>query len=449
MPSYCSQNWSRNSTKALYFSIYAWINGVKTYIPAYQYLQAINVLIPLRDAQGRGGAISGTITLYDHYSDLITGNVLAAFVNLPMTISWCWTDDPNPPPVFSVTVTHIAPSFSRTGTRGLFTFIQGIAAQSTLDKTAGPRAFAAGFTISQIFTQIAQSFQWQYLVEPSNVADTNTVPLIVPGQATMFDFISQTLLPLARNANNEPFNFYFDIDGVAHFHSDRYLALETPPPQGTNPQLSWKYLYGDDYTGDCISFLPLDNILNAGQTGGTDSTLVGIDSQSGAATEYASQNEGGPNLNDGSPVDTAGVGWSPDESTVPNTRYNNQRYDQSYLISTLRVNSQALANISRLHMRSRYSQYAEATVMGTHFVRVNDFVSVRSIDYNGIDSYLSGVFEVQCVEHMIDTTGWHTKFTLRRLGQPEVSDGNQITVNRTSTLTDPGNLILGPTPDYG
>lgn len=444
MPTQITKDWSRNSARPLYMRVDMEIDPPNwIHVSTYYNIQSLNV------SMSTEGAFTGTITLFDHYATLLNNNVFSPALSLNMRIKFGWADDENPDeiPTFEAVAIRGTPTFSRTGTKGFFEFIQGVASQVVTNKEAGPRSFPAGLLASTIATQIATAYQWDYIIEPSN--STDLLPEQNLGDQTAFEFLTQTLVTQTRNDQNEFFLQFFDQYGVFHFHSPRYHALDAPPLVGTNPILAWKYLYGADYNGDCISFTPTDNIIINGQEGGDDGTIVTIDSQSGAARENKSLASGGPNLNDGTPSNTAGKRWTPHEDKISNTRYNDQPNDKSYLTAKARDSAALNPALTHQHMKSRFSQVAEAMVMGNHRVRINDFVSVRALDFQGYDQFTSGVFQVRTVTHLIDMSGWKTKYTLWREGQPGVSGSDQISVNATSTISDPGNLVLGPPENYG
>jgi len=444
MPKQISQDWSRTSTRPLYINLNMYLDGAWTHITTYSYVQSIAITMATNTA------FSGTLSLFDHYGDLLTNNLLGPALLIPMQLTFGWADDKNPSeiPTYNGTIIRGTGQFTRTGTRGFLEFIANYSSQAILDKTAGPRVFAAGLTASAIVQQIATAFGWT-----NAIIETSYDPLqeFNLGDQSIYEFLTQTLTPYARNSKNEQFVWYFDAAGIFHFHSPRYQALQTNPTNGYYPQLAWKYLATADYTGDCISFTPTDNIIQAGQAGGQDATIVSINSDTGQVQEFKTQAEGGPNLNDGSSANTAGVRFTPHEDVVSNTRYNNQPNDQAYLTSSARNGAESTARLPHYHMNARYSQYAEMQAMGTHRVKVLDFISVRAINFQGYDQYTSGVFQTYVVTHSLDRTGWKTNFTLRRLGQPEIVGGtSQIPVTAVSTLSDPGTLLLGPASEiYG
>lgn len=392
MPIQLSQHPWRVSSRAMRFVITAALQGISNlessdqqianYIVPYDYFQSMTIKLLM------GGGFTGTISFLDRYGDLFTGAVIAPTAHNYFGIQWDWAHSAAYPSltINNQTETHYTPIFNgatlkptvtlgRTGVSVTFDLVQTAIVNAFLNKSTGPRTFISGLRQSQIVYAIATSpgIQWNYIIEPT--AGTTGKELAM-GSESYLDFINQKLLPDARNANGEPYVFYFDSQDVLHFHSAS-LGLG---PQGTTnnvvtnvslqnatPYLNWKFLYGFDYTGDVLEFTPTDDTLLMGQDGATDMTIIATNSNDGTATEYKSQADTPPQGLSGLPNVGLASRWHPDEQAVTNPRFNNNVEDQNYHLVKARDSAEILGRIVQSHMHAREAHQGRSSGDGESF----------------------------------------------------------------------------------
>ena len=397
------------------------------YIPAYKYLQSLELTMTAGDEKhGVGGAISGSMVLFDRYSELFTDQVFIGG-SWAVNINFQWGDAiVGTPyyqnPTFNMMAIRSVPMFTRSGIGATFDLVGAYTVPAYQNIGLGPRNFPAGMLISDMVTAIASWFGWNTTIEPTFGVLKDPFDM---GDRSPLEFIFQVLLPRARNKNNEAFDGsrWEATHNMLYFCSKRYLvaSLGLVQTYGNAPGLNWKYVYGADYTGDVISFTPTDDSFILGQVGGTDMTHVAVNSYEGSADEYQSTQEGGPtNFDDDSKGGVAGIRTT-DEAVVPNMRLNQSASptDQNYHLAKSRHLTEYLGQITHKHMTARFSQSAEMVTIGSHHVRPNDFISARALDFQGYDMYTGGIYQVMLMTHTLDSSGWKTKYNLARMGLPD------------------------------
>lgn len=392
--------------------------GNGRFIPfiAQNFLQSIQI------DQNTQGPWSGTMALFDRDESYLVQPATRPGIGSKFQIKW-WRDNDVAgsanAPTFIASVMDVKPTYSVEGTGLIIDLTAGTARIDSLNKNAPPREFAAGMAASDIVSAIADGIGWiSPIIEPTTGLSTQALRM---GGETHRQFINGKILPWAINALNSHYEFYFDANGRPHFHSPQYLFIKGLASNGN--KLAREYVAYANMVGEVESFQPHDNSFFMLAVGAGDGIHQSIDSRNGEPVMHVSTIETGVTN-----ISTGVYGVPP--ATSDELSITNPRKDPDGNPSTRPQTTSAKGYIARTPEESnraaiawyslvRSKSYnADLQVHGRHGVSPGDYVRVRYFVANGLEHYLSGVFQVKAITRSLGSNGWHDTMSLSRFGAP-------------------------------
>jgi hypothetical protein len=419
------------------------VDGTTVEIPLMDHLQSIEAEV----SETAGGTMK--VTLFDPNQDEIEDLLLglrsdsAAAVGTPdkningkyVEIQFGWDNgDIAGLPRWTGIVTGYTPTYEPQGTTLEFdTVSQGIVG-AVLDRK--PRSFPAGLRASDMIAQIAASNNWTAVIEES----AGVLDAVSANTESDVKLIRDKILPRAVNKAKQPFVFYFDFDGLAHFHTPGYRGSDAA---GTEIPLDADYLFAQDAMGDVESFAPSDGTLAAQVFGAGNASYAGTDASGGKQLDTKATATANP-----ADASLATVGGGVHRPTI-GSRVNARLYVPSRDPVEF---EQRVAH--RWGQIARNSYTATLKVRGTHAMRVGGWVRVRRLRRDGREHHLSGIFLVTKLRHSFGN-GWSTEVDLVRTGTgyvPGVPVGVNVQsktgVVDSSTQTGQGGEPAGPQESF-
>lgn len=359
--------------------------GVLVQIPAREHFSNLQL------TEVSAGAWRGTLVLTDP-SDTLEPLLVAAGADRNIRVRFNWEDQQlAEAPTVDAYVIQYTPEFTPQSTTFTAELTGRSAVEASLNKRV--RAFTAGTSIAAIVQELADDRGWKEpLIEPT-VATTNE-PFSTSGESDL-EFVRKQLAPLARNAEGEGgYQVYVDVRDRFHFHTPRYQRSSEPVRS---------YVFTRDSAGEVISFRPTDNSVIASLLGAGNSIFRSFDSRGGSPIQVTADNN---------TLEGQTSRLYPDSTAVPNlgTTIN---YVDLPARDRAELEAQAQARIDDLR-RAYFS--AEMEVVGTHAVRVFDFIEVTWVTRRDRPHFLSGTFQVTDVTHDVGSNSWTTRFALSRAG---------------------------------
>lgn len=376
-------------------------------IPSQNFFQALDV------EAVSDGAWTGTLTLYDKDGEFLEDLLIGAGIDRYVRVRFNWQDDGlDRAPIYQGLVAVPQHVFLPDG----IILNLELTAQPVIEAVADrrPRAFREGLTISEMVRAIASDRGWavtDYFGTPTieDTVDPMTEPFSAVGESDVA-FIKNQLRKQAVNADGVGgYRFYFDPQGACHFHTDNFIR----------PRVK-RYVYSRASDGEIIMFSPSETSYLAQIGGAGNAQFRSAASLPGSQVAKESSVESG--LADGGQNVEATSTAVPDIGDGVSAILNITARDVEELE---RVANDRRTRMSQMHIT------AEMDVLGTHDVRVMDYVEVLYLKGNGRPHYLSGRYKITKHRHRVDNTGWRTTFSLSREGvlpQPG-------TVSRTGVRT--------------
>jgi hypothetical protein len=368
--------------------------------------KATEVVIPTQDyvqgftIENKGGAWTGNLDLFDQAGDLLENLLMLGGQRRRAVLRWGW-DDGRPMtqfPVYTADVILYKPDFNEQGIKVSAQLITAGCVDVVTDKVS--RSFGTGYTYSGIVREIAKARGWKTDIGgKSTIETTDKAPAQpkIQKDASDIKFI-QDLLAEAVTNDGEHYTFFFDSDGVMHFHSRLYMVKQF----GEDKRIKASYVFARDLKGDVISFQPEDTTVFGVLMGGGDTEYDAIDSLNGTRIEINTKIEGGG-----------------DEGTKQNVQPTEQVRPAYVSLRQARQTIDARTEEDmRNKVQAKYSKLqsmfyvATLSVRGTHAVAPFEHIEVRYIKKDGTDHYLSGVFQVYEVNHEVSSSGWTTTFRM-------------------------------------
>ena len=386
------------------------IGGRIQQIAAHDFLQSIEV------ESSTNASWTGTVVLYDQRGARLEDALLGSGALPTVRLRFNWEEfGLRNAPLLEGKV--IKPSFvwMPDGIQITWEVLAGAVLDATLDLRT--RAFDAGQRISDIVRSIAQDRGWRTTDERGNptIEDTDAAvdhPFSTTDESDV-RFINEQLRKQAVNADGTAgYAFYFDTVGAVHFHTSDFLR----PREKT-------YTFGRDSAGEVISFAPANTGVFAAILGSANSEVRGTSSLAAAQTGADGRAQDGLD-GDGDSV-VADATAVPDLGSGVQSAQNIVARDASEMLRIAK---------DRRERASRLVYTAELDVVGTHDLRVFDFVNIRYVLSTGRLHFLSGRFRVMKIRHRYDNSRWKTTFTLARQGvQPNVEGTVSRQASRTTT----------------
>lgn len=369
------------------------------------------------------GTWTGRIVLFDGGGDFLENLVLSGGLDSIAKFTFGYEGDtPDALPEFVAQILVPTPEFTPQGIRFSLDLVAAVTLAPMLDRA--PRNFAAGLTASEMVSAIAEERGWR--TEDRNQVSTIQASVgkleeYSSGGESDIQFIREHLLKQAHDENGNGFVFFFDLDNAVHFHSINYSRTD----RGAGYPLARTYVYQRDLAGEMQSFSVTDNQIAAILMGAGNTKNLGTSSKDGVAAEKETTALGGA---DDSKL--VGKGDTTYRAPVPDT-----------VTSRIPVITRSVEELARL-TTSRYSRLLEAaytvecTVIGTHDIRPQNYISVRYVKKDGTDHYLSGVFKVMSVRHQYNRSGFMTYLTGYRAGTKYTPKAVKIDTKIDATVAD-------------
>ncbi len=361
-------------------------------IPAHEFLQSIDFeSVSL-------GAWKGTVTLFDADGEFLEDLLIAAGIDRDLAVRFNWDDRPlSDAPIFRGRILVPNHTFMSTGIMLVLELTAKEVADAVLDKKV--RSFEPGLKISDMVSQIAADRGWAVTdrfgrptIEPTR--DAMTEPFATSTESDV-RFIEEQLRPQAVNSNGVAgYKFFFDQEGAVHFHTPTFI-----------PQIAKRYIFARDPNGEVISFSPSETSYLAHLFGAARSETQAAASLPASAVSADTTID--------KPVDGTVDEVSADSSAVLDigSRVPNRTAVTARDADELsRITADRRARLSEQHIT------AKLDVLGTHDLRVLDYVDFVYTTRNGTPHYLSGRYLIQKIRHRLDTSGWRTTFSLSKHG---------------------------------
>lgn len=366
-------------------------------IPSHEFLQSLTVDLITR------GAWTGQMVLFDQDGDFIENLVLLAGRDRRVLFRWGWDDGRGLEnyPLYEAAITFYEPDFTPEGVTLTLDLIASSVIEQILDKKT--RSFEEGLRCSDIVRRIADQNNWKHVDRRTNreTIEETDLPLEKPlSQKDESDlkFIRDKVEKEAVNIDKKAVRFFFDRDGVLHFHSDLFLIK-----QDADHHFAASYKFARDAMGEVISFKPKDTSIFKSLLGGGNADFTAIDSISGTKLLLKSTQTGGlPNSRNEVGQDAAFL------TPLPG--------DKQSKINLIARDPRELERLAASrHSRLRSFTYeADLQVLGTHAVQALDHIKVEYIKRDGRSHYLSGAFHVHGISHTVDSSGWVTNMSMMR-----------------------------------
>lgn len=370
------------------------------------------------------GSWTGQLVLFDRTGDFILSLLSRAGFGHLVRLRWGWDDEfgiERYPSYFGEWV-NFQPEFTAEGVRITFELLPLDAAAQAVTKNAEPRTFSKGTEITRIVQRIANARGWATVdsfgrstiqQQPDVVL---TEELVKDARLTDYEFILGELIQRMAPKRGGPWYFYLDLYNTVHFH-------QAAPVDDPN-DIRVRYRFGQDIMGSVIEFAPSDARFYAALVGGSSAIYRGVDSLTGKRLRLASTDLGGlagiKEL-----VDAGGEHLTP----IPATERSEQTAPAAVRGVVARSEKDFVRKVQRHFVKQRREAYpATLVVRGTHAVlplttiEVEYIASLREkIGANDrtnaqFTHFLSGAFQVHGIEHEVGSSGWQTRFDLRRVG---------------------------------
>lgn len=342
------------------------------------------------------GSFHGVVQLFDPTYDFLEGLVLAAGSDRFIRLRWGWDElglsAANVPTVTGFIVKY-TPEFMPHGIQLTIELISGNAKTSMLDRLV--RSFPEQTRVSDIVQAIADERGWTAFIEGTDKPWPE--PLSSAGESDVA-FIKALVSKALSPSGEGGYVFYFDVQDRLHFHTTSFAA------EGS--VRSKQYIVARDNAGEVLSFAPSDSSFFAAMLGAGKSVFRATTSTEAAAIASEATVETGLN-NSGTRIDPSASAWPDFGSGI-----------QSFINFVTRHKDELDANARARYEEMRRITYpAKMETIGTHDLRVLDFVDVQYIKPDGQPHYLSGQFRVLSLKHRVDAQGWRTEFDLARSGR--------------------------------
>ncbi len=391
-------------------------------LPAYNVLQSFSVVES--SASDRNGSWTATLELFER--DETAAGVLEELIFLPgkvrgqeqtLEIRWAWDNRPNPlkeAPIYIARILKVEPTFTVEGLGVSLTLASSTWMHKSLFGMPADLKFPSGTNIGTAFKMIAEKVGWTEIVVEStdSATDSGLAPTRETYDATRF--INKLLAPKAFNEHEEPFRFFFDRYGRAHFHSEQFGY------QGHDlKKVRVEYRFAKDSMGEVISFEPEDNGFFTAYRGGGDAFFASLDSKGGDPVTYkVTPEEGVDGHTAGRAVE--GTVAVPDLRPDGLVEITPERGAASYVRLSARTDKMALVYAKRFYAWAVTQRIkAKLSVKGTHKLGLLDHINVWYYTHGGVPHYLSGTYMVTGVTHNIGSEGWTTDMDLQRTGLPQ------------------------------
>jgi hypothetical protein len=367
------------------------------------------------------GVWSASLTLFDKNEEFLIGRFVPGDDFSRFVMRWAWDNDANGlfnAPYYAGRIIKVSPEYQDDGVSLTFDLVPFTAGDALIVRDALPRAFGY-MRASEIVKAISKANHWDLL--PEFIEDT--VGRVGPfnlGAQSHFEFIMQTLLPLAHNDNQDAYVFYFDARGRIHFHGKSYPYAPNTP-EDARERKPRRYYYGRDVAGEMFGFVE-------GTGNGVIST---IDSKAGEGTEIKHTATKGVPKEDGNTETTAPPVVVGAEDGVPNTGAATKH--TSFIHVTARTREEAYQRATQRFAKLRARAYkATAEVKGNHYIQPTALVDISYYDQRDRPHYLSGLFSVSTIAHTVDSGGWLMTMNVSRKGTPpsilsQMAEGQKIT----------------------
>ena len=379
-------------------------------IPAHEFLQSIVV-----EASSEG-SWTATVELFDAQGEYLENLILSTRGTRRFLFRWGWDNgnglDGNPQ--FLGGINTYVPKFTPEGV--------GISLQMTFDKALDAvldrriRSYPEGTKPSKIATDIARERGWlgsDFATAPTIETDDKpiTFPLSWSGQSDLF-ILNELVGPRINTVTSKgkAYSWYFDTSGALHFHSAAFV----------NQKPAKSYRYARDASGDVISFEPEEANISAAMLGGGEAIWKGSNSNAGTRQEDKTTGDKAPK--------GATIVSQDDATHRPDLGVGTKA---SILVpSRDKASFEAAVQAQFDRMRNTLVK-ANMTVVGTHEVRVGEYVEVVCTTKSGLSHYLAGKYRVNKLKQNLNSGGWTTDFELQRPGH-QYAD-NAIKTNADST----------------
>lgn len=362
-----------------------------TVLPWEQYVQSLAVELVTN------GSWTAQLTLFDPTGDALESLILAQAANRNIDVTFGWEDQESAWRRLSGYTLQYQPTFEPAGTTLVLEIVARSIGAALLNKKI--RSFPDGTRASDIVLAIAADNGWRTSDLKGRLTVERTEPPLenpcnTSGESDM-KFIADMLVPQAVNAQGiGGFRAFFDEEGAYHFHTPNFL-----------PGAIKNYRFGHDISGEVLSFAPQDTAIFGVLNGGGNSRFTSAASLEGGTSEAKSSitsafgSTGQPQIQDASAKTGLGSG----------------------LHSVVNFNVRHTAENERRarHLHALYSAYqvqGALSVIGTHDVRIVDYIDFAYIKRDGTQHYLSGSYQVFKINHNVEGGGWTTEFTVLRTG---------------------------------
>lgn len=399
----------RDSAAPYVMDITAFLPGqAAVVIPATEHFLSLSIS---RKAEG---AWRGSMVLFDKNTTFIDDIILGLGPEGRLRIRWNW-DGPGGSNLAAADtyIARLHKPMPKYTIDGLTMTVELMSADIyTQQFHRKPRSYPEQTKLSAIVADIAEDRGWRLVDDDGNpTVEESDEPVVGPFSTngeTDFAFIRHQLLPYAVNEQKDRYLFYFDQDKtgtpIVHFHSSAYQR-----GKAGGESVAATYLFSRDAFGEVIEFEPQDRTFEAAFAGAANSEVTGNDTMRGQPSNNPTDAERG--------------------DAESNRRIHQ---DERFKLAAPAERQAKIGMITRTEAelkqkaQHRYSrvnemgQRAVMTVMGTHAVRVLDYVDVQYLRSDGRPHHMSGVYRVYEVEHEVGGT-WQTTFNMARQGNRRTS----------------------------
>lgn len=366
-------------------------------VPANDFLQSITV------EASSIGSWTATVELFDANGDYLEELILSTRGTRRFLFRWGWDMgkglDANPQYVGGIN--SYLPKFTPDGVGITLEMTFDKALDAALDKRT--RSYPEGTKPSKIAMDIATERGW---LSRESMIETNDKPITFPLSWSGFSdlYILDDLVGKRINAvtlAGKSYRWYFDTSGALHFHSDAF----------TIPTVTKTYRYARDASGEVLSFEPEDENIKAALLGGSDANWKGSNSNAGVRQEDKTTGDKAPKGAKLTVQDDAT--HRPDLGTGIKSSIIVPSRDPETFAAAVQAQYDRMRNIL---------VSAKLSVVGTHEVRVGDYVDILYTTKSGRSHYLAGKYRVNKLRHNVSTSGWTTEFDLQRPGHSYVDN---------------------------
>ena len=349
------------------------------------------------------GAWTGQLQLFDPTGDYLEDLILAVGRDGRVLLRWGWDDRALAEwPLYEGRMLVYAPEFTELGIGYTLELIASNCLDAVRDKSAKPRSFKEGLKVSDIVREIVSARKWKAQIGKMSTIEDTDKPLAKPKSMSDESHVKfiKGLLKESVNQDGEHFVFYFDRQGIVHFHTLNYLDKHGLGQD----RIRATYTFARDDMGEVMRFAPSDSSLFGKLLGSGRANYTAIDSVKGQSTKLTTTTKDGVPGTQHTAAPDAQVDTSGDDTKT-----------QANVNIPARSEEEFKQKVKAHYSKLRALTYkADLEVRGTHAAEIAQFIEALYLKPDGQVHYLSGVFKVLGVAHTIGGGGWTTVFNLYR-----------------------------------